>query len=178
MSDETESAFKALAEAFDLFRCERLFVLKPYPDADGCYPALATIERNVIVPPVGSFCSKHRMFKYAGSSHDCPPGITEYYREICTRWFSGGKWYNVVAFAYFCDRRAHKYADAAADTAYAAADAADAAARAAARAADAAARAAAHAADAADAAARAVDAADAEYRAQLAFIKLLEGDQI
>jgi hypothetical protein len=169
---ETDEALQALASEFALFKCDRLFVVSPIADADGCYPAIATVERDVIIPGLGSFCPKGK-YKYDGENHDCAAGIEDFIRHVTTRWVDRGMNAHVVAFVYFCDRQAH---DAAADAAYAAyaaaysADAADAA-DAAAYAADAAA----YAADAAYAAyAAAYAARAATWRAQLAFIKRID----
>jgi hypothetical protein len=161
---ETDEALQALASEFALFKCDRLFVVSPIADADGCYPAIATVERDVIIPGLGSFCPKGK-YKYDGENHDCAAGIEDFIRHVTTRWVDRGMNAHVVAFVYFCDRQAHDAAADAADAAYAAY-----AAYAAAYAADAAyaAYAAAYTADAAYAAYAAAYAADAAYAAYAA----------
>jgi hypothetical protein len=159
---ETDEALQALASEFSLFKCDRLFVVSPIADADGCYPAIATVERDVIIPGLGSFCPKGK-YKYDGENHDCAAGIEDFIRHVTTRWVDRGMNAHVVAFVYFCDRQAHDAAAYAAYAAYAAAYAAYAAAYAADAAEDAA-DAAEDAADAANAAARA--AAYAAYAAE------------
>jgi hypothetical protein len=123
----------ALQASFDTLMVPgmcRLFVVKPYPNADGCYEALGTVERDAAHPALGQWCPRDMQFHWSDEAHSCPPLLSDYIQAHCLAWVlvKSPKFQTFLDFCVRQARAAAYAADAAGATAYATAYAAGAAA--------------------------------------------------